>query len=227
MSRVLVVEDEPAMQMILRDNLELEGYEVLVAETGERGLEMALHEMPELVLLDLMLPRMSGYEVCSRLRASGMDVPIMMVTARNQELDRVAGLELGADDYVGKPFSVRELLARVRVHLRHYEARHDAVSDECSFGDVTIDVRHRVATRRSRRLNLSSREFDLLLYFAAHPGQVITRERLLADVWGLSEDTMTRTVDNFVAKLRKKIERDHHRPRHILTVHGAGYRFAD
>lgn len=224
MSRVLLVEDEPAMQMILRDNLEVDGHQVTVAETGEVGVAAAFRELPELILLDVMLPGMSGYEVCRRLRTGGVETPIIMVSARNQELDRVAGLELGADDYVGKPFSVRELLARVRVHLRRHEAKRQ-LEAEFQFGDIVVDVPHRVVKRRSRRVEFSSLEFDLLLYFIAHTGEVVSREQLLSEVWGLSEDTMTRTVDNFVAKLRKKIERDHARPRHILTVHRSGYRF--
>jgi DNA-binding response OmpR family regulator len=226
MTRVLLVEDEPEMRLILRDNLEFEGYQVLVAETGEDGVALAFREHPELILLDLMLPRMSGYEVCRRLRAGGVETPIIMVTARNQELDRVAGLELGADDYVGKPFSVRELLARIRVHLRRHElARHPP--SPLGFGDLVVDVARRVALRRSRRLNLSSREFDLLLYLVEHRGEVVARERLLREVWGLSENTTTRTVDNFVAKLRKKIESPRGESRHIQTVHGIGYRFVE
>lgn len=226
MTSILLVEDEPSMAVILRDNLELEGYNVHVAETGEKGVELAFEKRPDLILLDLMLPRMSGYEVCSKLRAHSFDIPIVMVSARNQELDRVAGFELGADDYIGKPFSVRELLARVRVHLRRREPSREPTL-EFVFGDVVVDLQHNVVTKRSRQLNLSSRELDLLHYFIAHRGEVITRERLLKDVWGLNEDTMTRTVDNFVAKLRKKIEPRPSAPRHIQTVQGVGYRFLD
>jgi DNA-binding response OmpR family regulator len=223
---ILLVEDEAAMALILRDNLELEGYEVHVAQTGEKGVEWAFQKRPDLILLDLMLPRMSGYEVCSKLRAGSLNVPIVMVSARNQELDRVAGLELGADDYIGKPFSVRELMARVRVHLRRRESSREALR-EFAFGDVVIDLEHNVVTKRSRKLNLSSRELDLLQYLVAHRREVLTRERLLMDVWGLNEDTMTRTVDNFIAKLRKKIEPRQSGPRYIQTVQGVGYRFVD
>lgn len=222
MAHLLLVEDEPAMQTILRDNLEVDGHTVTVAATGEDAIAAALHDVPELIVLDLMLPGLSGYEVCSRLRAARVAVPIIMVSARNQELDRVAGLELGANDYVGKPFSVRELLARIRVHLR---SRNIAASSVWQFGELVVDVTHRSVTRRSRRIEMSSREFDLLMYLAARSGQVVTRAQLLVDVWGLDENTMTRTVDSFVMKLRKKIERDHAHPRHILTVHRAGYRF--
>ena len=197
-----------------------------MAETGEQGLAIAAREHPELILLDLMLPRMSGYEVCRNLRASGVGTPIIMVTARNDELDRVIGLEIGADDYVGKPFSVRELIARVRIQIRHRQANRD-VPPRFEFGDVVVDLPHRSVQRRSRRLTLSSLEFDLLVYLIARRGDVVTRDSLLRDVWGLSENTTTRTVDNFIAKLRRKIEPHRGEPRHIRTVHGLGYRFIE
>ena len=227
--RVLVIEDEPEMQMILRDNLENEGYEVLRAETGEEGVESALTQKPHLILLDLMLPRMSGYEVCRKVRAAGFHRPIIMLTARNAELDRIAGLELGANDYVGKPFSVRELLARVRVHLLGVEHAEGRVA-EYRIDDLVVnydlrEVRRAGKRRAGKRIDLSSREFDLLEYFIAHRGQVVTREQLLSDVWGYAHVPTTRTVDNFVAKLRRKIEPGRSQPRHIITVHGTGYRF--
>jgi DNA-binding response OmpR family regulator len=222
--RVLAVEDEPEMQVILRDNLAYEGYEVLSAATGEEGLLLAMAAQPDLVLLDLMLPRMSGYEVCRRLRAERFTMPIIMLTARNAEFDRVAGLELGADDYIGKPFGVDELLARVRVQFRR--PRHPAAElDEVRIGDVVVDRRLRRATRGRQPLDLSSREFELLEYLLDHADTVITRDELLTRVWNYGDAPLTRTVDNFVAKLRKKIERDPRDPRHILTVHGSGYRF--
>jgi DNA-binding response OmpR family regulator len=222
--RVLTVEDEPEMQVILRDNLEYEGYEVVSAATGEAGLQMAAQRPPDLVLLDVMLPRMSGYEVCRRLRAERFTMPIIMLTARNAELDRVAGLEIGADDYLGKPFGVRELVARVRVQLRRAH-QPDRGPCEVRLGDVVVDLRLRRARCGKRPLDLSSREFELLEYLIDHADKVVTREELLGAVWGYSEAPLTRTVDNFVAKLRKKVERDPRDPRHILTVHGSGYRF--
>jgi DNA-binding response OmpR family regulator len=223
-ARVLVIEDEPEMQVILTDNLQFEGYQVLSVDTGEAGLESALRDKPDLILLDLMLPRMSGYEVCRKIRAGGCDVPIIVITARNTEMDRIAGLELGADDYVGKPFSVRELLARVRAQLRHGEAlvRKQSL---LTFGDLTIDLKLRLVSRGSKPLDLSSREFDLLRYFIAHRGEIVTRDQLLTDVWGYQSLPTTRTVDNFVAKLRRKIEPDPAEPTFILTIHGSGYRF--
>ena len=221
--RVLTVEDEPDLRLILQDNLEFEGYEVLSASTGEEGLDLAMAKRPDLVLLDLLLPRMSGYEVCRRLRAEHFTMPIIMLTARNAEMDRVTGLELGADDYMGKPFGVKELLARVRVQLRRPRAtpRHP---DEVRVGEVTLDLRQRRAQCGRTPLDLSSREFELLEYLLDHADRVVTREELLRSVWGYSAAPLTRTVDNFVAKLRKKVERDPRNPRHILTVHGSGYR---
>jgi DNA-binding response OmpR family regulator len=222
--RVLTVEDEPEMQVILRDNLEYEGYEVISATTGELGLQMAVARAPDLVLLDVMLPRMSGFEVCRRLRAERLTMPIIMLTARNAEVDRVAGLEIGADDYLGKPFGVRELVARVRVQLRRAH-QPDRQPIEVRLGDVVVDLRLRRAHIGRRPLDLSSREFELLEYLIDHADKVVTREELLSAVWGYGEAPLTRTVDNFVAKLRKKVERDPRDPRHILTVHGSGYRF--
>lgn len=222
--RVLAVEDEPEMQVILRDNLEYEGFEVLSAATGEEGLQLAMAKQPDLILLDLQLPRMSGYEVCRRLRTEHFTMPIIMLTARNAELDRVAGLEMGADDYLGKPFGVGELIARVRVQLRRpRQTGRDPV--ELRFGDVVVDLRQRRARNGREPLELSSREFELLEYLIDHAEKVVTREELLSAVWGYGAAPLTRTVDNFVAKLRKKVERDPRDPRHILTVHGSGYRF--
>ena len=222
--RVLAVEDEPEMQVILRDNLEYEGYEVLSAATGEEGLQLAMAKQPDLILLDLLLPRMSGYEVCRRLRTEHFTMPIIMLTARNAELDRVAGLEMGADDYLGKPFGVGELIARVRVQLRRpRQTARDPI--ELRFGDVVVDLRLRRARNGHEPLDLSSREFELLEYLIDHADKVVTREELLSAVWGYDAAPLTRTVDNFVAKLRKKVERDPRDPRHILTVHGSGYRF--
>lgn len=225
---ILLIEDEPEMQLILRDNLQFEGYEILAADTGERGVEMGLSVRPDLVLLDVILPRMSGYEVCQRLRDSGFDSPIIMITARNHEIDRISGLEFGADDYVAKPFSVPELMARVRAQLRaqlRRQQRRAGQPAQTVVGDLQIDRSQQKVRRGSETLDLSSREFDLLMYFLSHRGEVITREQLLSDVWGYPDLPLTRTVDNFVAKLRKKIEVNPHQPRYIVTIHGTGYRF--
>jgi DNA-binding response OmpR family regulator len=222
--RILLIEDEPEMQVILRDNLQFEGYEILTTDTGEKGVEMGLSGRPDLVLLDVILPRMSGYEVCRRLRGGGFDSPIIMITVRNDEIDRISGLEFGADDYVAKPFSVPELMARVRAQLRRQQ-RVTAQLGRVVVGDLEIDTAQQKVRRGAETLDLSSREFDLLVYFLGHRGEVISRERLLSEVWGYPDLPLTRTVDNFVAKLRKKIELNPHQPRYIMTVHGCGYRF--
>jgi DNA-binding response OmpR family regulator len=223
-SRVLIVEDEPEMRVILRDNLEFEGCEVIAAATGEEGVRLALAERPHLVLLDVMLPKMSGFEACRKMRTSGVTAPIIMLTARNSELDRVAGLELGADDYMGKPFSIPELLARVRAQLRRGEQAARA-PHELVVGELEINLKKFAVRRQGRLVDLSAREFDLLRYFVAHRGEVVSRECLLNDVWGYHGVLLTRTVDNFVAKLRKKLESDPQHPEYIVTVHRTGYRF--
>lgn len=222
--KVLVIEDEPELQVVLRDNLEYEGFEVIIASTGEQGVRDVMCQVPDVIVLDLMLPKMSGYEVCRKIRTGGSAVPIIMLTARNAEIDRIAGLELGADDYMGKPFSIRELVARVRALLRRQGSARPA-TPVLNIGDVEVHLAQREVRRGGIPLDLSSREFDLLAYLIAHSGDVVTREQLLMDVWGQNSQTLTRTVDNFIAKLRKKIERDAHEPRHILTAHGSGYRF--
>jgi DNA-binding response OmpR family regulator len=223
--RILVIEDEPEMQVMLRDNLQYEGYDVLSAETGELGLELGLTQRPDLVLLDIMLPRMTGYSVCHRLRSAGFDSPIIMLTARNTETDRITGLDLGADDYIGKPFSVSELMARVRAHLRRRERQATAAA-RFVFGRISVDLTSGKVFRDLAPVELSSHESKLLLYLIRHEGKTLSRDQLLKDVWGYPEQPLTRTVDNFIARLRGKLEEQPHQPRHILTVHGIGYRFA-
>jgi DNA-binding response OmpR family regulator len=225
-ARILVIEDEPDMLTILRDNLEFEGYQVDAAMTGEDGLAIALAERPDVILLDLMLPGISGYDVCRKLRAHGLKKPVILITARNSDVDRIAGLDLGADDYIGKPFNIGEVLARVRVQLRRAAEQAPARNDEFQFGHVVVDVRRQAVKRRGRRVDMSSREFQLLSYFILHRGELISRDQIMADVWGYSHIPETRTVDNFVSKLRSKLETDPQHPRYILTVYGTGYRFA-
>lgn len=225
-ARILVIEDEPDMLTILRDNLEFEGYRVSVATSGEIGVAAAMGEPPDVILLDLMLPGISGYDVCRKLRAQGMKKPIIFITARNSEVDRIAGLDLGADDYIGKPFSIGEVLARVRVQLRSSIERRAPREDQFRFGAVTVDLRRQTVKRRGRRVELSSREFQLLSYFILHRGDLISRDQIMSDVWDYSFIPETRTVDNFVSKLRSKLESDPQHPRYILTVYGTGYRFA-
>ncbi len=219
---ILVIEDEPQMRAMLADNLEFEGYRVTAVASGEEGLsEFAQHAFA-LVLIDIMLPGMSGFEVCQRLRSGGSHVPIVVLTARTHELDRIRGLDLGADDYVSKPFNVRELLARVRAQVRR-DHWHSMRGEEFSFGDVTIKLRQRLVTRKGKRLVLSAREFELLRYLLAHRNEVVSREQLLRDVWGYHQLSVTRTVDNYIAKLRTQLEPKPHEPRYIVTVHGSGY----
>jgi DNA-binding response OmpR family regulator len=219
---VLVIEDEPQMRSMLTDNLEFEGYRVTAVASGEEALQAVESRHYALLLLDLMLPGMSGFDVCQQLRARGRHVPIVVLTARTQEQDRIRGLDLGADDYVSKPFSVRELLARVRALVRR-DDWHSSGSDEFTVGDIVVKPRQRLVLRKGRRVALSSREFELLRYLFAHRNEVVSREQLLRDVWGYSQLSVTRTVDNYVAKLRMHIEPRPHEPRYIITVHGSGY----
>ncbi len=223
-TRILVIDDEPQMLRGLRDNLEIEGYDVTTAANGEEGLAKALGVRPDLVILDLMLPRKSGFDVCRELRDRRLRLPIIMLTARTRETDKVLGLELGADDYLTKPFSLPELLARIRAVLRRTHPTLEP-PDAYTFGDVSVNFRTHRALKGDEPLSLTSREFDLLQYLIARRGEVVTREELLSEVWGYDGGSMTRTMDNFVSKLRQKIERTPHQPEFILTIHGAGYKF--
>ncbi|MCC6342662.1 MAG: response regulator transcription factor [Bryobacterales bacterium] len=221
--KLLIVEDEPEMALGLRDNFEFEGYTVSTAADGEEGLRKALAEGPDLILLDIMLPRMSGLDVCRALRRRGVTTPILMLTARTQEQNVVEGLETGADDYIAKPFSIRELVARVRAHLRR--SAPTPCPDEYEFGGIHLDFRNYQATRGGEPLLLSPREFELLRFFVRHRGEVVTREQLLEQVWDITSRIMTRTVDNHIAKLRQKVEDEPSDPRWIVTVHRSGYKF--
>jgi len=223
MPRILIVDDEPEMVGGLEDNLRFEGYQTIAAGDGTRGLSLAVSEAPDLILLDVMMPGMSGWDVCRQLRARGLDTPVIMLTARGAEVDRVQGLELGADDYITKPFSVRELMARIRAVLRRPGPRQKF--EEFAFGDVRVHLRARQAFKAGREVRLTRKEFDLLRYLVEHPGEVITRDRLLDEVWGYDRFPTTRTVDTHILRLRQKFEDDPERPAHILTAHGQGYRF--
>ena len=225
MTRVLVIEDEPAILRGLADNLKFESYEVLTAGDGESGYELLRTGRPDLVILDLMLPKMSGYDVCRKARAAGIRTPIMMLTARGEEMDRVAGLDLGADDYLSKPFSLPELLARVRALLRRSQVDADG-PDSLLFDDVAIEFAKYEARSAGALLDMTRKEFQVLRYLAAHSGKVVSREELLENVWGMEKYPTTRTVDNHILSLRTKLERDPGHPRRLLTVHGVGYKWS-
>jgi DNA-binding response OmpR family regulator len=224
MSRILVVEDDAAILRGLRDNLAAESHEVITAGDGAEGLRLSQEKAPDLIVLDLMLPKLSGYEICQKLRADGNRVPILMLTARGDEADRVLGLDIGADDYVSKPFSVRELLARVRALLRRSEPQ-KASLDQLVFGDVAVDFIQYETRRKGQPVEMTPKEFGVLRYLAARPGEVVQRQKLLEEVWGYENYPTTRTVDNHIASLRAKLEDDPAEPRHLLTVHGVGYKF--
>ena len=224
MSRILVVEDDPAILRGLSETLKRESYEVLTAADGETGYRLVREKSPDLVILDLMLPKLSGYEICRKMRSDGMHTPILMLTARGDEGDRVLGLDLGADDYVSKPFSLRELMARVRALLRRARPA-PPLLNELQVNDATIDFRSYEAHKGGEPFEMTRREFQVLRVLASHPGEVISRSELLDQVWGLDAYPTTRTVDNHVASLRAKLESSPAEPAHILTVRGVGYKW--
>lgn len=224
MARILVIEDDPAILRGLADNLACESHDVLTAGDGEHGYSLARSAKPDLIVLDLMLPRMTGYELCRKLRTENVATPIVMLTARGDEADRVVGLDLGADDYVTKPFSVRELLARIRAVLRRAQAQ-SALPAELRFGKVTVDFRRYEARKGGQPVELTRKEFGLLRLLAARAGEVVTRDELLNEVWGYDATPTTRTVDNHVASLRAKLEDNPSNPQHLFTVYGVGYKW--
>jgi two-component system alkaline phosphatase synthesis response regulator PhoP len=223
--RVLVIEDNTDLAMGLRNNLEIEGYSVEVAATGTLGLGRAREMRPDLVVLDLMLPGLDGFRVLRALRAEGLEIPVLILTARGEEADKVRGLKLGADDYVTKPFGLLELLARVEALLRRTAVHAAAAEPECiRFGEIEIRPRSRSVAKRGQLVGLAPKEFDLLLALWHRQGSVVSRLDLLRSVWAYSEGTITRTVDTHVGELRRKLEDDPAMPRHILTVRKVGYR---
>jgi DNA-binding response OmpR family regulator len=219
---VLIIEDDPALLRGLKDNFEYEGYAVKTAIDGDAGLKQALSLAPDLIILDLMLPKVNGYEVCRFLREEKCDVPILMLTAKGQESDIVLGLKLGADDYVTKPFSIKELLARAEAILRRRRQRHDTAHE---FGDCRLDTASRTLTRAGSDVPLSPKEFELLAYFVAHAGRALSRDTIMSNVWGYDCAVTPRSIDRFVNALRNKIERDPAAPQHIRTVREFGYKF--
>ena len=225
MKRLLLIEDEPGLVLTLRDRLAREGYAFDTCADGESGLERAAREPFDLILLDVMLPRLNGFDVLRDLRKRGVDTPVIMLTAKGQVVDKVVGLKLGADDYVTKPFEMVELLARIEAKLRRAPAVVHP-SEGYQFNDVRVDFRRAEVTKGGEPLDLSAREFQLLKYFIEHRGATLTREELLNEVWGYNAMPSTRTVDVHVAWLRQKIEVNPRHPQCILTIHGMGYKFA-
>jgi DNA-binding response OmpR family regulator len=225
MKRILVIEDDAELLEALKDNLEAEGYDVLTARDGEQGVRAAAQEHPEAIVLDLMMPRLNGFDVCRTLRARGVSAPILIVTARGEEKDKIRGFELGADDYLTKPFSVHELLARLRAIIRRSSGPSSQVRSY-RFGDVVVDFVSRRLRKGSRTTTLSNLEVEVLRYFVTHRGQVIRRDDLLTAIWGYRAFT-TRAADNLVGRLRNKIEDSPHQPKYILSVYGVGYKFVD
>jgi len=222
-SRILVVEDDPAILRGLADNLKAESHEVLTASDGEEGYRLIVERKLDLIILDLMLPKLGGYEVCRKVRGEGVHTPILILSARGEESDRVLGLDLGADDYVTKPFSVRELLARVRALLRRAQPA-TVLPSELRFAGIVVDFKRFEARKGDTLLEMTRKEFGMLQFLAARAGEVVRRDELLDEVWDYRNYPTTRTVDNHIASLRAKIEDDASAPQHLLTVHGVGYK---
>lgn len=220
--KILLVEDDIAIAFGLQKNLKFEGYEVLVATEGEAGLERAIDERPDLIILDIMLPRLNGFEICEILRKKEIDTPVIFLTAKSQEVDKILGFDLGCDDYMTKPFSVRELLARVKTVLRRVQAEEP---EKMAFGDVKVNFTAQTIKLRGEMVSLTSREFELLRLLVHSRGKVLPRDFILNKVWGYNYYGTARTIDNFINRLRQKIEDDVEDPKHILTVRGVGYKF--
>lgn len=224
MPGILIVEDDKAMTVALSDGFQYEGYSVTLARDGAEGLALASERKFDIIILDVMLPLMSGFDICKQLRSAGNRVPVIMLTARGQEIDKVLGLKIGADDYVTKPFSFMELAARVEAVLRRASNRVET-PDVFSFGNVTLDFKRGTASRGGVSIDLSPRELRIMKYFIEHRNEVLPRDQLLNQVWGYESFPLTRTVDTHIAKLRQKIEDNPADPRYIVTVHRAGYKF--
>ncbi|MFC1766406.1 response regulator transcription factor [Planctomycetota bacterium] len=224
MSKILIIEDEESILMALTDDLALEGYEVTGAEDGLQGLSLAKAKHYDLIILDIMLPKMDGYEVCKQLRQAGLVTPILMLTAKSQEIDKILGLELGADDYVTKPFSPRELLARVKAILRRTKLMQEATDAYC-FGDVDIDFKKCEVKKKGQPVYFTALEFALISFLIQHKDQVLDRSAILDGVWGEEVYVLPKTVDTHIGHLRKKIEDDPANPKHIIGLRGMGYKF--
>ncbi len=226
METILVVEDDRSIAKGLEKNLRYEGYKVIRAEDGKKGLEMAIDGKPDLVVLDVMLPKLSGFEVCRALRKSEIYLPVIMLTAKDQEIDKIMGLELGADDYLTKPFSVAELIARIKAQLRRKKVYEGDEVSSFAFDDVTIDFVGASVHRKKKPVDLSFREFELLKFMVRNADKALSREEILNKVWGYDYYGTQRTIDNFITKLRQKLEKNPDKPRRFITVRGVGYKFA-
>jgi len=225
MSRILVIEDELDMLRGLKDNLEFDGYMVDIAQAGEEGLKKIIAGEYDLIILDIMLPDISGFDICKKVRGKSIKIPIILLTAKSEEIDKVRGLELGADDYITKPFSLGELLARVKAVLRRTRSEGDKnFSTYSTIGNLAVNFRSYEAKVNDEHVKMSVKEIDILKLLIERKNETVDRDELLAKVWGIENDITTRTVDNFIYKLRKKVENDPANPKHILTVHGIGYK---
>ena len=225
MTRILVTDDEPSMRQGLADNLEFEGYKVDMAANGMEALDLLSKEPYDLLILDVMMPELSGFDVCKKLRQQGNNIPVILLTAKGEEIDRVLGLELGADDYITKPFSLRELLARVKAILRRSNNKNqDAPSTMETIGLLLVDFKNYMATTNGREVKLSHREFEVLHFLWDNRGNIVSRDDLLKNIWRYDEFPTTRTIDNFILRLRQKVETNPNDPKIILTVHGMGYK---
>ena len=221
--KILLVEDDPSIRMAVEENLTFAGYEAVSCGDGREGMRLATEAKPDLILLDIMLPGMSGYEICRKLRDAGQAVPVIMLTARQEEFDKLHGFEMGADDYVTKPFSIQELLARIKAVLLRGRGRTGVKAYR--FANCVLDMESRILQRDGKEVTLTRTEFELLAYFCANDGKALSRDQVMNDVWGTEYYGTQRSLDSFVANLRNKIERKAGKPEHILTVHGVGYKF--
>jgi len=224
-AKILIIEDEEELIEGLKLNLTYEGYQVISAVNGDAGLNLAIQEGPDLILLDIMLPQKDGLEVCRELRQHHITVPVIMLTAKSEEIDKVVGLEIGADDYITKPFSLKELMARIKAHLRRGTRERRESPSIFRFNDIIIDFLHFKVTRKGKIFDLTSLEADILRYLVTHRGEVVTREELMDKIWGHEKYPSTRTIDNHILKLRKKLEENHTESKYIFSIYGEGYRF--
>jgi DNA-binding response OmpR family regulator len=228
MKKILIIEDDESILIGLEDNLRHEGYAVTTATDGKSGLRAAVETEPDVILLDLMLPGMDGYSVCRELRKKEVDIPVIMLTAKTKETEKVKGLNIGADDYVTKPFSIKELMARIDAVLRRYERTKSSKKQRLSaydFDDIRLDFKKYEAYKSDKKIKLTNLEFNILEYLIRHKGEVIARDELLNEIWGYEVFPATRTVDNFIVRIRKTVEKDPKNPKRIVSVRGAGYKF--